>query len=91
MRSLRWQVVAWHFFPENEAGKHPFLLLHFLYHLDILDAMLITGKRKQGRINEVVGTGLIELFFEIISKKKAHLIFFMYLCRNFKIKKYGSR
>jgi hypothetical protein len=47
MRSLRWQVVAWHFFPENEAGKHPFLLLHFLYHLDILDAMLITGKENK--------------------------------------------
>lgn len=34
-----WQVVTRHFFPENEAGKHTFLLLHFLHYLDILDAM----------------------------------------------------
>lgn len=40
MRSpSEWQVVARHFFPENEAGKHTFLLLHFLHHLDILDAV----------------------------------------------------
>lgn len=41
-----WQVVARHFFPENEAGKHTFLQLHFLHHLDILDAVPVIEENR---------------------------------------------
>ena len=41
-----WQVVARHFFPENEAGKHPFLQLHFLHYLDILDAVPVIEENR---------------------------------------------
>ena len=56
--SSEWQVVARHIFPKNETGKHPFLLLHFLHHLNILDAMPVVLLPANG--SRIQAPGLVE-------------------------------